>query len=250
MERASTVSEPLPDNPKLAIWHVMLWMACVAVVAAWKVETFGLLSASWQMQVHQLVARVSYCILAGLALAGLALAIGCAMGRRRYYPVTAGHWLLTASGMVMLISEASNTISDAWHRASPGIDHLARTHHVMIYSFASIAIVYLSCSFVVREPWPWRFVFLGYAAPCLLWSIVNSMHTFGNQSVTQRWSNTVYAIQWPWQWLLFAVIVFLSIIDVHRHRRRDWLHWTGIGYFVSWVCSESLLTVLHAWIAR
>jgi hypothetical protein len=103
--RSSTV-------PKLAIWHLLLWMACVCIVAAWNGAAIGAIQGPWLLKLQQ-AAALSYYVIAGLALAGLVLAVGCALGRRRYYPASAGHWLLTTGGLAFLLSEASNQITDA-----------------------------------------------------------------------------------------------------------------------------------------
>ena len=128
MERELTISHPHPHTPQPAIWHLLLWIAGAAVIAGWRGSSLTLASAAWSMQVFQVAGLLSYYMLAGLALAGFTLAIGCAIRGRHYYPLTSGHWLLTSNGLIVLCSEAGNWITNAWHRTHPQLDQLDVAH--------------------------------------------------------------------------------------------------------------------------
>ena len=138
MQPASDILVPQPSVPKPAIWHVFLWTVCVAIISAWNRESYGPALSTQSISIDQLVGAVTYHSLAGLAIAGFVLAVACAIGRRRYYPVTAGHWLFVAMGLTMIISEAHNAIADAWHRASP--DVLQSTAHGQAVSYTHLTL--------------------------------------------------------------------------------------------------------------
>ena len=236
MERAETP----PAVPKLAIWHFLLWMTCIAAIAAANGVPSGAVQEPWQ-----LAAGLSYLMIAGLALVGLVMAIGCALLRRSYFPVSAGHWLLTTGGLIVILSEASNRITDAWFRSSGGGHQIDYAQPVMMGSFALMAAVNLATAWFVKDSWPWRLVFVGYAALGLFWSITNTILTYGDKSLGYQWDRFGQHVQWPWQWFLLVAILVLSAIDLKRRRPRDWLHWTGIGYVAAWVVSQGAVTLLH-----
>jgi hypothetical protein len=241
MERAET----RPAVPKLAIWHLLLWMGCVAAIAAWNGAAIGSIQGSWLLKLQQVAAALTYYIVAGLALAGLLLAIGCVITRRSYYPVSAGHWLLTAGGLIVLLSEGSNQITAVWYHASGGTDQVKYTQIVGMYSFALMAVAYLAGAWLTNDSWPWRVIFVGYAAACLFWSIANAISTYGDRMIGYRLADIGQRIQWPWQWLLFAAVACLAAHDLNRRRSRDWLHWTGVGYVAAWVISQTVVILMH-----
>ena len=231
--------------PRLAIWHLVLWTACVCVVAAWNGTAIGAIQGSWPLKLQQLAAALTYYVISGLALAGLALATGCVLGRRRYFPVSAGHWLLTTGGLVFLLSEVSNRITDVWYRYSDGNNQVDYARHVGTYAFAMMALVQLAGAWLVKDSWPWRIVFVGYALATLFWSITGALWTFGDRNTAYQFAVFGTRLQWPWQWVILAAIIGLSIYELIRRRPRDWLHWTGIGYVAAWVISQSLVILLH-----
>lgn len=236
--------------PKLAIWHLLLWMACVCVVAAWNGAAIGAAQGSWPLKLQQMAAALTYYVISGLALAGLALAIGCVLGRRGYYPVSAGHWLLTTGGLIFLLSEASNRITDLWHQSSGGNDQVDYARHVGMYAYALMAAVQLVGAWLVKDSWPWRFVFMGYAMTGLFWSITGAIWTFGDRNTAYQLVDFGARFQWPWQWVMCVAVVSLTGLDLYRRRFRDWLHWTGIGYVAAWVISESLVILMHRLVTR
>jgi hypothetical protein len=114
-----------------------------------------------------------------------------------------------------------------------------------MFGFALMAVVQLAAAWLVKDAWPWRVVFLGNAAAVLFWSIACAIWTLGDRANANQLTSFGARFQWPWQWLMLAMIVWLAGLDFYHRRPRDWLHWTGIGYVAAWVISQSLVILMH-----
>ncbi|HZN34544.1 MAG TPA: hypothetical protein VFB80_12025, partial [Pirellulaceae bacterium] len=116
---------------------------------------------------------------------------------------------------------------------------------VGMYGFALIATIQIVVAWLVKDLWPWRWVFLGYAVAGVYWSIANAIGAFGDRDTAHQLDSFGARFQWSWQWLILAAIMSLAGFDLYRRRSRDWLHWTGIGYITAWVVSQSLVILMH-----
>ena len=108
-----------------------------------------------------------------------------------------------------------------------------------------MAISHMAAAWMTRDTWPWRSVFVGYAAGCLFWSLAYSFWIYGERDLGDQLVQIGERFQRGWQWLMFSAVASLAITDLYRGRSRDWLHWTGIGYVAAWVLSSSVLDLMH-----
>jgi hypothetical protein len=166
----------------------------------------------------------------GLALAGLVLAIFHSTRRPRVYPISAGHWLLTVGGVLVVATEVTDAISLSM------ADPLRRG--ATVFSCFLLAMLNFGIAVSVRERLSWRIIFFGNATHYLLLAFTFLMGMIFENSFLIGlffWPN--YAIGW----LLRVAIVTISIIEICRGQTRDWLHWVGIAYCVL----EAGLTLLN-----
>src|SRR5262245_8294201 len=89
------------EVPKLAIWHLLLWMIGVAIMGAWH-QLWRQYGQPQPFEWKQLRWGLSLAV-SGLSIAGLWLAVRCLIRGERYFPVAAGHWLLLIGGFMTVI---------------------------------------------------------------------------------------------------------------------------------------------------
>ena len=119
-----------------------------------------------------------------------------------------------------------------------------------MYAYALMAAAQLAAAWVVKDSWPWRMVFVGYAVAGLFWSITGAIWTFGDRNTAYQVADIGARFQWPWLCVMCLAVVSLASLDLYRQRSRDWLHWTGIGYVAAWVISQTLVTLMHRLVTR
>jgi cell division protein FtsW (lipid II flippase) len=151
------------------------------------------------------------------------------------------------NGVILILWEANDSIR--WI-VNPGLHPNELQYLVSCIAFFLVASVNLLTAFALRDAWPWRLVFVGYSVCSMVLAVILSQTLGASRNEAEDWLHIGLALYRPAQWLLLAVIVFLSAVDIVRRTPRDWLHWTGIGYVTAWVSSQSLLEFMHRFVAR
>jgi len=221
LEQAADEAAPVP---KLAIWHLLLWMFGVALICAWQRAWYGQidLPSRWQ----QLWWGAQWAG-SGLELAALLLAVYGLFVRPRYFPIAAGHWLLIVGGLSWMMDYASDVIATTcvaknWQSRDDC------THPIFVVVFGLDCAVCVWAAMAMRDSWPWRLAMLGYGMLPGCWAIVNAIWLFYSHRLGDRLST--FGMSWQNHLLRASVIAILLVAagEFYRGRRRDWLHWTGV----------------------
>lgn len=257
MELAEPLPIEKPDPPplRLSILHYLFWMAGIAVLlAVRRKESYTL--PDWPVWEVWLVHGIQFfgTALAGISLASLALLAQHGFRRPVRFPREPGHWLLIASGFmnVMLIPflvfaqwQQSDEPQSSW-----------KLEFLLTYFCLGIAacslvwgvVLLLAAWRLPRGPWP---VVLGIGGVGAVLQAALSIVVLGGLHWLDHPSQPTY---WPIGWLsglsfgveltylLFVTLTFIPLLWEWK-RRRDFLHWVGLGVLYLSAAQELVLFV-------
>jgi hypothetical protein len=225
-----------PPGPKLAIWHLLLWMSGVAIVGAWQRAWYGQPFPPQPFEWQQLWWGPTLAVW-GLFLAGLLLALRGLIVRQPYFPVTAGHWLLVIEGAIVVIDYAQDPIlsylknNTSWKREM--ISHLS-----MLIGFSLVSAACVGGAFAMRDTWPWRIAMLVFASVPIYWAVENAVWLLNNR--TRAGALSQFGMDWQERVLWASIIAMwlMAAFELYRRRPRDWLHWTGLIAVTARMCLD------------
>ena len=213
-------------TPRLSILHIMLWTLCSAVY----LTLIRAMNAQQQLPASYAVIRQSTSVLQGIVMGAVfAAAMVLAHARLRYgSPLTRhpGHWL------VLIISVTTFTYLVVITAFSALALPFARGVFTATYSAMATAQVigYLIASWSSKRS-SWRPLFATLALLEALRALVYLGMLF-DQSNIRIWASTSALPNWG-RVIVCGWMMVLSLRDLRRGQRRDWLHWTGIAAFIA-----------------
>lgn len=214
--------------PNLAIWHLLLWMLCVALAAAGD-GAHREASAAPQSIGQQALAGVSLALW-GIPVAGFVLAVLAFITGSTSYPRQAGHWLLTLYGLVLLGDWVFGLamIRHIGPAAGIGKRQMAWNHAVMGTDFTLITAACVGAAVVMHDTLAWRLRMLAEAMLPGFWAMTNAVWLFSGDRLAYAIDRFGMTWQSPVFWTVTLSTVPLAVIDIVRRKPRDWLHWTGV----------------------
>jgi hypothetical protein len=229
----------------------MIWMLCSAVYLTLYGEIW-----SWQLMRSeyndvQRFMNVVNGILAGAIVTG---AITLGHMRYRFGPPLAlhpGHWLLVISASISVVWLAVMTVVLRMEAADRSVSSILVLYCAM---FLVQAIAYF-IALNHLESGGWRFLFAGLLLLAVLhgtgYLLVWSEQVATSLGKRFQWGNFLLSISHMGDPLIFCWAVMLTIRDLLKRRRRDWLHWLGVATFLglkletlSWIVASWLIPLL------
>jgi hypothetical protein len=231
-----------PGEHRLAIIHLLGWMAGVAVVLSlyrtaletgWlDVPTAGREELRWW--------QTAYGLVYGTAISGMGLLIYRRLRGNRSFPAHPGHWLLMLGGLAFATDAIAFVLAKgldaAWTARigwSPGLYYVQQW---LAWGTAlAVAIVVLAR---LRTDWNW-WLLAGLIAALIAVNFLTHTLVMG-QALAQAVGSSVISGAWPHYLIHWARIVgtaiclaVLPVVLAGDRRPRDWLHWVGVVALVA-----------------
>ena len=218
------------DAVRLHLIHILVWMTLSAlflVVQRWTFDFEGD-SPELEQQIFVVVDCVE-CMIYGAAI-GAMLLFAWRLVSRAQLPVHPGHWLLAATGLIVLVRNGEWVLTQ---KAIPTLPDgsLGEWNFLRgILSSAEGAVagsMFILIAVLVRAPSTWR-TFFGLLAATAFLRSATMFATFTSDLFDPLWH-----LQLLVGMLAFCMAGLAIVIDLFRAQRRDFYHWLGVVCYVA-----------------
>jgi hypothetical protein len=228
-----------PPTQKLAIVHLLGWMAGVGVVLAIYRAATQWTEPTREVEFSQRLIQLGFGLAYGTAVSGLGLFLWRWWRGTGSGPTQPGHWLLVFGGLGLVIDVGVAAAVYAVVMSRSGTDYGILTfqawsnHQIIGWSMAALisSVVLIR----MRATWWWQAVVLVVLVMTIANVAANILYLLC--------ANGVFAGTWPYDVTQYvrvagalgclAAIGFAEVCDRRQGRPRDWLHLVGLLMAVS-----------------
>jgi hypothetical protein len=223
-----------PQQGRLGIMHLLVWIACVAVCFALSrgSPSFGRVEPS----IFWTVVRGMWSVVLGTGLGGLVLAVA-RWWRGTRFPVHPGEWLWLSDGIVAAASTlALAMLALAWRfaverdsqeSAPDGFFGLASLAYLAVYA---VQVVALMVPAILIRPLRWRaFMATATLAAILACCTLPFPDVVLQRSTTPLGLRIRLVVATSGHLLTSGLLLVVLVLDAAERKRYPWSHWTGVA---------------------